>query len=203
MNKFLSIISVLIVAYFIISGADISSLPASPDTSTVPVAASSTQTANLYQAVDSAVTSSPTSTSTYLVTQVVDGDTIKIQIGNKIETVRLIGLDTPETVDPRKPVQCFGKEASNKGKELLSGRMVRIEIDPTQGKRDKYDRMLAYVFRDDGLFYNKFMIENGYAHEYTYNVPHRYQAEFIAAEKSAEAAGLGLWNPSACAEYSA
>lgn len=134
----------------------------------------------------------------YSVTDVVDGDTIKINMSGKVETLRLIGMDTPETVDPRKLVQCFGKEASNKAKELLSGQKVRIEMDPTQGERDKYDRLLAYVYRDDGLFYNKYMIEQGYAHEYTYSTPYKYQAEFKAAQKSAQANQAGLWSPATC-----
>lgn len=134
----------------------------------------------------------------YSVVDVVDGDTIKININGTQTTLRLIGIDTPETVDPRKPVQCFGREASNKAKELLSGKKVRIEKDPTQGELDKYGRTLAYVYRDDGLFYNKYIIEQGYAHEYTYNTPYKYQSEFKAAEKSARENQLGLWSPTTC-----
>lgn len=134
----------------------------------------------------------------YSVTDVVDGDTIKINKDGQEITLRLIGMDTPETVDPRKPVQCFGKEASNKTKELLSGKKVRIETDPTQGELDKYGRTLAYVYRDDGLFYNKYMIEQGYAHEYTYNTPYKYQVEFKSAQKSAQTAQIGLWSPDTC-----
>lgn len=134
----------------------------------------------------------------YAVTSVVDGDTIKVNINGTVETLRLIGMDTPETVDPRKPVQCFGKEASNKAKELLVGTKVRLEKDSTQGELDKYGRTLAYVHREDGLFYNKYMIEQGYAHEYTYNTPYKYQAEFKAAQKSAQENLRGLWSPSTC-----
>ncbi len=134
----------------------------------------------------------------YKVTEVVDGDTIKININGKIETLRLIGLDTPETVDPRKPVQCFGKEASNKAKELLIGKNVRIEKDISQGELDKYNRLLVYIYREDGLFYNKHMIETGYAHEYTYNTPYKYQTEFKAAQKTAQQNSLGLWSPNTC-----
>lgn len=134
----------------------------------------------------------------YSVVNVVDGDTIKININGTQTTLRLIGIDTPETVDPRKPVQCFGKEASNKAKELLSGKKVRIEKDLTQGELDKYGRTLAYVYREDGLFYNKYIIEQGYAHEYTYNTPYKYQSEFKAAEKSARENQLGLWSPTTC-----
>ena len=134
----------------------------------------------------------------YKVVSVIDGDTIKINLNGTTETLRLIGLDTPETVDPRKPVQCFGREASNKAKELLSGRQVRLETDPSQGDRDKYDRLLAYIYRDDGLLYNKYMIEQGYAHEYTYNTPYKYQTEFKTAETEARVGERGLWAPDVC-----
>jgi len=134
----------------------------------------------------------------YAVTSVVDGDTIKVDISGTVTTLRLIGMDTPETVDPRKAVQCFGKEASNKAKELLTGKKVRIEKDSSQGELDKYGRTLAYVYREDGLFYNKYMIEQGYAHEYTYSTPYKYQTEFKAAQKSAQENLRGLWSPNTC-----
>ena len=134
----------------------------------------------------------------YSIVNVVDGDTVKINIDGNKETLRLIGMDTPETVDPRKPVQCFGTEASNKAKELLSGQKIRIEQDPTQSERDIYGRLLAYIYREDGLFFNKYMIEQGYAHEYTYNIPYKYQVEFKVAEKSARDNQLGLWSSDTC-----
>ena len=90
-----------------------------------------------------------------------------------------------ETVDPRRPVQCFGKEASAEAKRLLTGARVRIAQDPTQDTRDKYGRLLAYLWLDDGLFFNKHMIEAGYAYEYTYRTPYQYRAEFKAAQKEA------------------
>jgi endonuclease YncB( thermonuclease family) len=139
----------------------------------------------------------PTSQTEYSVVSVVDGDTVKVSINGTTETLRLIGLDTPETVDPRKTVQCFGKEASNKAKELLTGKKVRIEKDATQGDKDKYGRTLAYIYVGD-IFYNKYMIEQGYAHEYTYNTPYKYQAEFKLAQKTAETNKAGLWSPSTC-----
>ncbi|MDO8482012.1 MAG: thermonuclease family protein [bacterium] len=132
-------------------------------------------------------------TETYPVVKVVDGDTIAISMNGKNETIRLIGLDTPETVDPRKPVQCFGEEASKKAKAILTGKNVRIEMDPSQGKRDKYGRLLAYVYMEDGTLFNKFMIAEGYGHEYTYNIPYKYQKEFKAAEKTARGEQKGLW----------
>lgn len=139
-------------------------------------------------------------TDLFIVTQIVDGDTIKIDINGRTETIRLIGLDTPEVVDSREPVQCLGVEASNKAKELLAGKKVRIEMDYSQGDRDKYGRLLAYVYREDGLFYDKYMIEQGFAHEYTYNIPYKYQTEFKAAQKLAQENQRGLWSPGACSE---
>lgn len=136
---------------------------------------------------------------TYTVTRVVDGDTIVVNLGGKEEKIRLIGVDTPETVDPRKPVQCFGKEASNKAKEMLEGKIVRLEEDSTQGNRDKYGRLLRYIFLEDGTNYNKFIIEQGYAHEYTYHSnPYKYQQEFIEAERRAREDQKGLWAPITC-----
>ncbi len=133
------------------------------------------------------------------VLKVIDGDTVNVEIGGKSQTIRLIGIDSPETVDPRKPVQCFGKEASNKAKELLTEKSVNLEADPTQGDKDKYDRLLRYIYLENGMSVNKYMISEGYAHEYTYqNNPYKYQAEYIRAEQSAREGKKGLWADNAC-----
>lgn len=134
----------------------------------------------------------------YRVISVVDGDTFHVEINDKKYTIRLIGIDSPETVDPRKSVQCFGKEATTKLKELLTNQKVSLASDPTQGNTDKYNRLLRYVYREDGLFINEWMIKNGYAHEYTYVIPYQYQVPFQEAEKRAGENGLGLWNPKVC-----
>lgn len=134
----------------------------------------------------------------YSVTKVVDGDTITINLDGTSEAIRLIGINTPETVDPRKPVECFGKQASDEAKTLLSGKKVRIEKDLTQGERDKYGRLLAYIFRDDGLFFNEHMIQQGYAYEYTYNKPYKYQTQFKADQVLAKSQGKGLWATGIC-----
>ena len=138
----------------------------------------------------------------YSVVKVVDGDTISVNINGITETIRLIGINTPETVDPRKPVECFGIEASNKAKELLTGKKVILESDPTEGERDKYQRLLRYVWMEDGTFFNKKMISDGYAYEYTYDTPYKYQAEFKQAETEARLAKRGLWDDDACSEES-
>lgn len=134
----------------------------------------------------------------YTVTYVVDGDTIDIDMDGKTERLRLIGIDTPETKDPRKPVQCFGQEASAKAIELLLNQKVSLEADDTQDNRDKYDRLLRYVYREDGLFFNKWMIENGYAYEYTYGIPYKYQTEFKQAQINAQTQKIGLWDVNTC-----
>ena len=134
----------------------------------------------------------------YTVTSVTDGDTFKVSINGTTETIRSIGMDTPETVDPRKPVQCFGVEASNRTKQLLSGKKVRLEADATQGERDKYGRLLRYAYLEDGRLFNKLMIQEGYAHEYTYDTKYRYQADFKTAQVEAQSAKRGLWADNAC-----
>ncbi len=136
----------------------------------------------------------------YSVVKVIDGDTVDVSIDGKVERLRLIGIDTPETVDPRKPVQCFGVEASNKAKTTLTGKKVYLESDNTQGERDKYDRLLGYVFLEDGTNFNLLMIKEGYAYEYTYDLPYKYQSEFKSAQKSAELEKKGLWASGVCEE---
>ena len=121
-----------------------------------------------------------------------------MSLSNKKDTVRLIGIDAPEIVDPRKNVECFGKEASDKAKEILDGKTIKLESDPTQGDRDKYGRLLRYVFLD-GINFNKLMISEGYVHEYTYeNNPYEYMEEFKNAERKAREENKGLWNKSTC-----
>lgn len=133
-----------------------------------------------------------------LVTRVIDGDTIVVLINGVSEKVRLIGVDTPETVDPRKTVQCFGKEASSFTNELLENRAVTLEADPSQGDRDRYRRLLRYVFLEDGTLVNKEIIIRGYGHEYTYRIPYKYQSEFKNAERTAREYQKGLWAPNVC-----
>lgn len=135
----------------------------------------------------------------YIVTKVVDGDTLEIERYGRTETVRLIGVDTPETVDPRKPVQCFGKEASEHSKNLLTAKQVKLEFDPVVGERDKYNRLLAYVWLDQNTLFNQLLIGDGYAHEYTYrSQTYKYQNEFKNAEAHAKQSGRGLWAEATC-----
>ncbi|MDO8521345.1 MAG: thermonuclease family protein [bacterium] len=139
------------------------------------------------------------STSTfYRVVHVVDGDTIDIDADGERVRVRLIGINAPEAAGPQKPMECFGKEALRRMEQMLSGQLVRVEIDPTQGRLDKYGRTLVYVYLSDGTSFNKKMIAEGYAHEYTYRYPYKYQKEFKQSEQSARERGIGLWASEMC-----
>ena len=86
----------------------------------------------------------------FTVTNVVDGDTIQVDANGQRLKIRMIGLDTPETVDPRKPVQCFGREASAQAKTILGGQSVYLETDPSQDSVDRYGRTLTYVWTSRG-----------------------------------------------------
>jgi micrococcal nuclease len=134
----------------------------------------------------------------YDVTKVTDGDTIHVLMDGRDEVVRLIGINTPETVDPRRAVQCFGKEASTRMKELAQGKIVRLEYDETQDLRDAYNRILAYVYLEDGQMLNRKMVAEGYAYEYTYMKPYKYQPEFKELQILARTSSRGLWSQETC-----
>lgn len=137
---------------------------------------------------------------TYQVLKVVDGDTIHISYNGKDEKVRFIGLDTPETKDPRKPIQCFGREATAKMTEFAENKNIRLEFDKTQGERDKYGRLLAFVYSEDNKNLAYEMIRQGYGNEYTYNSnPYKYQNEFKEAARKAREENKGLWAENTCA----
>lgn len=129
---------------------------------------------------------------TYLVTRVIDGDTIEIEGGQKI---RYIGIDTPESVHPQKPIECFAVEAAKKNKELVEGKRVRLEKDISE--TDRYGRLLRYVFVGD-LFVNDYLVRWGYAYSSTYPPDVKYQDQFRQAEREARENNRGLW--SACQE---
>lgn len=121
------------------------------------------------------------------VIRVVDGDTVEIENGQK---VRYIGIDTPETVKPRVVVQCFGKEASNRNKELVEGKTVELEKDISE--TDKYGRLLRYVWID-GKMINEQLVSEGYARISTFPPDVKYSQIFLAAEKEARLGNVGLW----------
>lgn len=129
----------------------------------------------------------PSSAWAQLVTRVVDGDTIVVA---SVGTVRLIGVDTPETVDPREPVQVFGKEAAEFTRRMAEGKVVRLEFDAQ--RTDKYQRTLAYVYLADGTFLNAEIVRQGYGHAYV-KYPFKYLDQFREYEREAREKGRGLW----------
>lgn len=133
----------------------------------------------------------------YTVTHVNDGDTIIVRgAGDVEETIRLLGVDTPEVKDPRKPVQCYGEVASAHTKVAIPvGSGVRLAPDPDDTDRDKYGRLLRYVYLPDGTLYNAELIKDGYGFAYTVFDLTKLD-EFRALEQEARLAGRGLW--SAC-----
>lgn len=129
------------------------------------------------------------------VIKVVDGDTIEVGNGPTKTTIRYIGVDTPETVKPNTPVQCFGKEASNKNKELVQDKVVVLKKDVQD--KDKYGRTLRYVYlkNEDGTttFINKLLVEEGYASAASFPPNVAHQEEFRSAEQKAREEKKGLW----------
>jgi len=126
------------------------------------------------------------------VTKVVDGDTFWVDDGSeKGLKIRLIGVNTPETVHPRKPVEFYGKEASNYVKSILTGKKVRLEFDVD--RVDRYGRTLAYVFLKDGTFLNADLIKNGYGQVMTVPPNVKYSEKFLELESKARENNIGLW----------
>ena len=126
------------------------------------------------------------------VERVIDGDTIQVRVEGKRRTVRLIGVDTPETKHPTKPVQYFGREASAFTKAALEGKKVMLQKDRTGDTVDRYGRWLRYVLLDGDNF-NARLIRDGYAHAYR-RFPFSKRTEFIQLEEQARQRGIGLWD---------
>jgi len=133
----------------------------------------------------------------FRVMNVIDGDTIKLDNG---QVVRYIGIDAPETVHPSKPVQCFGKEASEKNTELVEGKEVKLVKDISE--TDRYGRLLRYVYIDN-MFVNDYLVRNGYANASSYPPDIKHQDQFKEAEKEARDNKRGLWADDACKEVEA
>lgn len=130
---------------------------------------------------------------TYEVVNIEDGDTLTVNMNGNHERVRFIGVDTPEVRDPRKPVQCFGRAASNFTKQLIGEKDVRLEADPESSNRDRYNRLLRYIYLPDGTLVNAEIIKQGYGFAYT-SFPFAKKEEFKAYEDNARQNNLGLWS---------
>jgi micrococcal nuclease len=141
---------------------------------------------------------SPTAAApTSKVLRVVDGDTVVLLLDAQQVRVRLIGVDTPETVHPRMPVERFGREATRFLKELAEGKSVRVAYEPGPSRMDRYGRTLAYLYLEPGgLFINREIVARGYGYAYVKS-PFQFMDDFRAAERSARENRLGLWAPEA------
>lgn len=128
----------------------------------------------------------------YKVISITDGDTFKIDYNGKEKKVRLIGVDTPESVSPNKEKNNnYGKKASEYTKKRLKGKKISIEFDVQQ--TDKYGRLLAYVYLEDGTMYNKELLEKGYAQVATYPPNVKYVEQFEKIQKQAREDNIGFW----------
>lgn len=186
-----SLIAMAVIAAAVaITQAQSSQPKPTPQTASGTTTSTSSPLEQAVQAVKDAVTEAQPGL--WHVTRVVDGDTINVSLGDQKETVRLLGIDTPETHDPRKPVQCFGEVAAAHTKELLEGKNVRLEPDPTDSDRDKYHRLLRYVYLPDGTLINTTLVRDGYAFAYTV-FPLTKLDDFRALEADARAHNRGLW----------
>ncbi|MBP9864543.1 thermonuclease family protein [Patescibacteria group bacterium] len=143
---------------------------------------------------------SSTSTNAQIV-RVVDGDTLDVRIDGQTtdQKIRLLGINTPEVVDPRKPVECFGKEASAYMHKLVDGKRVRLEGDPQADERDKYQRLLRNVFLADGTDVNALMVKEGHAYAYlSFPLSPSRKAELKRLQLDAQTAKVGLWSTGSC-----
>lgn len=128
----------------------------------------------------------------YHVSEFIDGDTIQVDMNGSKEKVRFIGVDTPETHDPRKVVQCYGMAAANFTKQQIGTNPVRLEADPTNTDRDRYNRLLRYVYTPDNKLINAEIIKQGYGFAYV-SFPFTKMNEFKLYQKQAQTNQLGLW----------
>jgi micrococcal nuclease len=131
----------------------------------------------------------------YSINHFVDGDTIAVDMNGSVETVRMIGVDTPETHKPNTPVQCYGPEAAAYTKQLIGQSKVRLQADQLDTNRDRYNRLLRYVYLPDGRMVETELITNGYGFAYT-QFPFERTDEFKNGQQTAQTAKKGLW--SAC-----
>jgi endonuclease YncB( thermonuclease family) len=128
----------------------------------------------------------------YSISHFVDGDTIAVDMNGSVETIRMIGIDTPETHRPNTPVQCYGPEAAAYTERLIGTNKIRLQADPLDTNRDRYGRLLRYVYLPDGRLIESELISNGYAFAYKL-FPFEKKAEFTALENQAKTDKKGLW----------
>lgn len=135
------------------------------------------------------------------VVYVVDGDTLKISLNSVTETVRVVGIDTPEISQRTQSGECYGEEASIRARELLSNKTITFYRDETQDVRDDYGRLLGYITLPSGDDFGNLMISQGYALEFTFKYPYKKQQIYQKAERYAKSKKIGLWAHNACDDF--
>lgn len=183
--------AILAAAALLLAACTESTMPLPPPGETTSPATNSSD-----QPLPSSTPASVPSGDAATVTRVIDGDTIDVELRGRTVRVRIIGVDTPETKDPRRGVQCYGREASAFTTKLLLGKRVVLVYDLE--RLDRYGRTLAYVYLIDATFVNLELVRLGYAQTLTIPPNVAHADEFTGAQRSARAAGLGLWNPATC-----
>ncbi len=181
-----------VLALFALAACDDETLP--PDTSgATPTMTAPTAAATTASPTPTTRLTFPDGTTPATVVRVVDGDTIEVEIEGETHKVRYIGIDTPETVDPRRPVGCFGEEASAANKALVEGLTIGLEKDVSD--TDRYGRLLRYVWLNDSEMVNAILVREGYAQSSAYPPDVRHQELFDGLETEARSTGRGLWGP--------
>lgn len=138
------------------------------------------------------------SSTSFFVSEVIDGDTIKVMIDGQEEKVRFLGLDAPEIKSNEGKSECYALEAKKEVERLVNLKWVFLEKDPSQGERDKYGRLLAYVFLSNGDMLNEHLLRLGYAKDYKAKNDYRYQDLLERALNDAKQSGYGLWDKRSC-----
>lgn len=128
----------------------------------------------------------------YFVDHFIDGNTIAVDMDGHTESIRLIGVETPETIKPKSSIQCFGPEAGDFVKRAIGARPVRLVADPISNNRDRYNRLVRYAYLENGTLLNEQLIEHGFGFA-NLEYPFVRHEEFLQTQNSAKYANVGLW----------
>lgn len=191
----------VLFATFVLALVVLERVSPSPHRSALPPPVSAATSTDVHVTSTVALTDQPVTTTNAFVVRHVDGDTIIVRFDGKSEEtkIRLLGVNTPETVDPRRPVECFGKEASQFTDSMVTGKRIRLDADPLADDVDKYGRLLRNVILEDGTDFDAQLVSQGYAYAYiSFPLNPARKAQLRRLQNEAQAAQRGLWNPKTC-----
>ncbi len=192
-TAFVATIAIAVVATLALAACEEETTPGTGTVTPTPTATATTDATTDTATPTLPQPSFPDGTTPATVLRVVDGDTIEVEIEGEAFKVRYIGIDTPETVDPRRPVGCFGEEASAANRALVEGLIVGLEADVSD--TDVFGRLLRYVWLDSEEMVNAMLVRDGYAQSSAYPPDVRHQELFDSLESAARSEGRGLWGP--------